>query len=70
MNDKLGREIAIDSFVVAPRGPRELAIGRVIRFGEKMIRISRVDQPSGTFLARPQDVVVVEPIDILAYKLK
>lgn len=70
MKDKLGKEIKEDSFVVAPRGPRELAVCRVCKINPKMLTLSRLDRTDITFLARPGDVVVVESIDILAYKLK
>lgn len=70
MQDKLGQEITEGSFVAAPRGPRELAVCRVIKISEKMIRVVRIDKPEVVFLAWPSEVVLISSIDVLALKLK
>lgn len=79
MKDKLGQEIKEGNIVVAPRGLRDLALCRVNKINAKTLRLVRIDKILAdihgghqeiNFLARPGDVILVDPVDALAYKLK
>lgn len=70
MQDKFGQEISANSFVVAPRGLRDLALCRVVKVNDKTLTLDRIDKISNQFYGRPGDVILVNSQDVLSYKLK
>ena len=68
--DILDVDITEDSYVAVPRNSA-MNICSIIKINPKMIRVKPVTSTrGGGYLVYPHEILVLDPHDVLAYKLK
>lgn len=60
--DKFGRDIGLDTVVVASVGTREIDVCTVVKQSPKMVTVKRVGSKNYTVLRYPEELIVINDI--------